>query len=37
MSFRSFTPRPGDADERWWVVDAEDQILGRLATRVAVK
>ena len=37
MSFRSYTPRPGDADERWWVVDAEDQILGRLATRVAVK
>ena len=37
MSFRSYTPRPGDTDERWWVVDAEDQILGRLATRVAVK
>ena len=37
MSFRSYTPRPGDADERWWVVDAEDQILGRLATRIAVK
>ena len=37
MSFRSFTPRPGDAEERWWVVDAEDQILGRLATRIAVK
>ena len=37
MSFRSFTPRPGDVDECWWVVDAEDQILGRLATRVAVK
>ena len=37
MSFRSYTPRPGDADERWWVVDAEDQVLGRLATRVAVK
>ncbi len=37
MSFRSFTPRPEDADERWWVVDAEDRILGRLATRIAVK
>ncbi len=37
MSFRSYTPRPGDADEHWWVVDAEDQVLGRLATRVAVK
>ncbi|MAG36653.1 MAG: 50S ribosomal protein L13 [Dehalococcoidia bacterium] len=37
MSFRSFTPRPGDAAERWWVVDAEDQVLGRLSTRIAVK
>jgi large subunit ribosomal protein L13 len=37
MSFRSFTPRPGDAAERWWIADAEDQILGRLATRIAVK
>ncbi len=25
----------GDIEPRWWVVDAEDQVLGRLATRVA--
>ena len=27
--------RPGEAPARWWVLDAEDQVLGRLATRVA--
>ena len=28
--------RPGDVEPRWHVVDAEDQVLGRLATRVAM-
>jgi len=28
--------KPGDVTPRWLVVDAEDQVLGRLATRVAV-
>lgn len=32
---RTFSPRPADIDHRWYVVDAEDEILGRLATRVA--
>ncbi len=27
--------RPGDVERRWWVIDAEDVVLGRLATRVA--
>ena len=27
--------RPAEVERRWLVVDAEDQILGRLATRVA--
>ena len=27
--------RPADVERRWWVVDAQDQVLGRLATRVA--
>jgi large subunit ribosomal protein L13 len=27
--------RPADVTRRWYVVDAEDQVLGRLATRVA--
>jgi large subunit ribosomal protein L13 len=28
--------KPGDVTPRWLVLDAEDQVLGRLATRVAV-
>ena len=28
--------KPGEAPGRWWVVDAEDVILGRMATRVAM-
>jgi large subunit ribosomal protein L13 len=27
--------RPADVEPHWYVIDAEDQILGRLATRVA--
>ena len=27
--------RPGEVEAKWYVVDAEDQVLGRLATRVA--
>jgi large subunit ribosomal protein L13 len=27
--------RPGDVLQRWYVVDATDQVLGRMATRIA--
>ncbi len=29
------SPKPGDIQPRWWVVDAADQTLGRLASRIA--
>jgi len=32
---KTFTPRPGDIDRRWWLVDASDLPLGRLASEVA--
>lgn len=32
---KTWTPRPGDLDHRWWVVDATDLPLGRLASEVA--
>lgn len=33
---RTYSPRPLDVTERtWYVVDATDMVLGRLATRVA--
>jgi large subunit ribosomal protein L13 len=27
--------KPGDVDRRWWLVDATDQVVGRLAVKLA--
>ena len=35
MNTKSYTPRESEIERRWYVVDAADQTLGRLATRVA--
>jgi len=32
---KTYTPKQGDLTEKWYVVDAQDQILGRLAARIA--
>jgi large subunit ribosomal protein L13 len=32
---KTYTPKPGEVERRWYVVDAEGEVLGRLATRVA--
>lgn len=32
---KTFTPRPGDIDRAWWVVDAAGVPLGRLASETA--
>ena len=32
---RTYTPKPGDVEPTWHVVDATDVVLGRLATQVA--
>ena len=32
---RSFTATPDNIDRKWWVVDATDLVVGRLATEVA--
>ncbi|GAB4243082.1 MAG: 50S ribosomal protein L13 [Thermoleophilia bacterium] len=34
---KTYSAKPGEVDRRWYVVDAEGQTLGRLATRVATK
>jgi large subunit ribosomal protein L13 len=34
-SNRTYTPKPGDLSHDWWVVDAADLPLGRLASEVA--
>jgi large subunit ribosomal protein L13 len=32
---KSYYPKPGEVERRWVLVDAKDQRLGRLATRIA--
>jgi large subunit ribosomal protein L13 len=32
---KTYTPKLNEIERRWWVVDAEDMPLGRLATEVA--
>jgi large subunit ribosomal protein L13 len=32
---RSFTLKPADAEKKWYLIDATDKIVGRLATEVA--
>ncbi len=32
---KTFSPKPEHIDHQWFVVDAENQILGRLATQIA--
>ena len=35
MKTRTFVVKPEDIQREWWVVDAEGQTLGRLASRIA--
>jgi len=32
---RTYTPKPGEIEATWYVIDATDVVLGRLATHVA--
>ena len=34
-SFKTFSAKPADVDREWFVVDAENEIVGRLASKVA--
>lgn len=34
-NFETWIPKGGKVDRTWWILDATDAILGRLATRVA--
>jgi large subunit ribosomal protein L13 len=33
---KTYAVRASEIERRWWVVDARDQTLGRLATRIAI-
>lgn len=32
---RTYTPKPGEVERTWYVIDASDVVLGRLASQVA--
>ncbi len=34
-NFKTYTPNATDVQRTWWLVDAEGQTLGRLASRIA--
>lgn len=33
---KTFMAKPGEVEQKWWVVDANDLVLGRLASEIAV-
>lgn len=33
---KTFNPKKGDIEQKWWLVNADGKVLGRLATEVAV-
>lgn len=35
MLVKTYTPKPQDIHQVWWIVDAEGQTLGRLASKIA--
>jgi large subunit ribosomal protein L13 len=32
---KTFLPKVDEIERKWWLVDAEDQVLGRMAVRIA--
>lgn len=36
MRIKTYTPKPEDIQREWYVVDAKDKTLGRLASQIAV-
>ena len=32
---KTVMPKPGSVPSRWWIVDAKDQVVGRLSSQVA--
>ncbi|MBN2476246.1 MAG: 50S ribosomal protein L13 [Pirellulales bacterium] len=33
---RTYMAKPGEVEQKWWVVDATDKVVGRLASDIAV-
>lgn len=33
---KTYMAKPGEVEQKWWVVDGTDQVVGRLASKIAV-
>ena len=33
---KTFMAKPGEVPHKWWIIDADDKIVGRMATEIAV-
>jgi large subunit ribosomal protein L13 len=33
---KSYMAKPGEVEQKWWLVDATDKVVGRLASEIAV-
>ena len=33
---KTYMAKPGEVEQKWWLVDASDQVVGRLASQIAV-
>jgi large subunit ribosomal protein L13 len=36
MTTKTYMAKPGELEQKWWIVDAQDQVVGRLASQLAV-
>jgi large subunit ribosomal protein L13 len=36
MIMKTYMAKPGEVEQRWWLVDATDHVVGRLASDIAV-
>jgi large subunit ribosomal protein L13 len=35
LSFKTYSAKPGEVERTWYVIDAENQVLGRMAAQIA--
>ena len=36
VAVKTYMAKPGEVEQKWWVVDATDKVVGRLAGDIAV-
>ena len=35
VAIKTYMAKPGEVEQQWWVVDADNQVVGRLAVKIA--